>query len=87
MKKKRPVPRGHLVDFVVGEQHDGARDPKGDAGRDNGVDLVDDELALIGMLSSLFQVVLGCVPAKKDRHERDGARPRPNVGQHQSHLE
>lgn len=41
---------GHLVDSVVGEEHDGAGDPKGDGGRDDGVHFVHHENAPVRVL-------------------------------------
>ena len=53
---------GHLIDAIVSEKHYGTRDPEGDAGRDDGVDSVNDKLAPVRMLHPIQQMFIRCVP-------------------------
>lgn len=68
---------GFLVDPVVREQHDYARDPERYAGRDDGVFLVDGERTLVGIEMLVRQMLVGGVPTGEYRQERyeDGRYP------------
>ena len=60
--------RCHLVDTVIGEEHDGARYPEGNTRRDDGVDFVDNELAPVRMLGPIFQMLVCRVPSRSMTH-------------------
>jgi len=74
-----------LENPVIRDSHDGARYPEGEAGRDQGVDLVDFELAELRMLVPVHAVLLGGVQTVEDRHEGDEGRRQPASEQHEPH--
>lgn len=61
----------------VCDRHDGARYPEGYARRQYSVYSVDLKLAELRMFVPVHAVLLGGVPAVKDRHEGDDGRREP----------
>jgi len=74
-----------LEDPVIRDGHDGARYPEGEAGRDQGVDLVDFELAELRMLVPMHAVLLGGVQAVEDRDKGNESWWQPAGEQHEPH--
>lgn len=71
-----------LVDLVVGKQHDEAGYPERDAGGDDGIRLVDSEVADIRVEVSGLEVLVGGVPAQEDRDKADQSRADPYACYH-----
>jgi hypothetical protein len=78
-----PLPDRLFVYPAVHGDHHHSRDPEADGAADQGVVLVDDELAHVGVLLPEDDVVVGGVPAQENGREADQRRQQPHVGQHE----
>lgn len=54
--------RGHFVDAVIRVKHNGAGNPEGDAGGDEGVNFVDDESTSVGILHTVKLMFFRRIP-------------------------